>query len=103
MTSSWPLFAGAAVAVSALGFVGAFVAGQNVRRILSLNMASSGVFLLLVATARRSEPPDPVSHALALTGIVVSVSATALALTLAKRLGEPPGPERRDLPREDGS
>jgi multicomponent Na+:H+ antiporter subunit C len=33
--------------------------------------------------------PDPVPHALVLTGIVVASSATALALALGKRLREP--------------
>jgi len=32
--------------------------------------------------------PDPVPHALVLTGIVVAFSATALALALGRRLRE---------------
>jgi multicomponent Na+:H+ antiporter subunit C len=58
------------------------------RKILALNLMGSGIFLLLVALARRTrEPfPDPVPHALVLTGIVVAVSATALALALARRI-----------------
>lgn len=86
--TAWLLYAAAAAGMSAVGFVGAFVARHAVRKILSLNIASSGVFLLFVATARRSEDADPVPHALVLTGIVVSVSATALALALARRLAE---------------
>jgi multicomponent Na+:H+ antiporter subunit C len=39
-----------------------------------------------VALARRSVPADPVPHALVLTGLVVGVSSTALALALAVRL-----------------
>jgi multicomponent Na+:H+ antiporter subunit C len=47
---------------------------------------------VLVAVAYRGleKAPDPIPHALVLTGIVVAVSATALALTLGQRL------ERRD-------
>ena len=58
------------------------------RRILALNVMSSAVFLLLVAIARRQPdgPPDPIPHAMVLTGIVVAVSASAFALVLLKRL-----------------
>ena len=46
------------------------------------------MFVVLIAFARRvaGPVPDPVSHALVLTGIVVTVSATAVALALAVRL-----------------
>jgi multicomponent Na+:H+ antiporter subunit C len=48
---------------------------------------SNGVFLLLVALAGRGgEQPDPVPHAMVITGIVVAVSATALALVLMLRV-----------------
>ena len=60
------------------------------RKILALNIMSSGIFLMLVAVAHRppNNPSDPVPHAMVLTGIVVAVSATALALTLACRIHE---------------
>jgi multicomponent Na+:H+ antiporter subunit C len=97
---TWALYAVAAAAVTVVGFVGAFESRGPLRKVLMLNVASSGVFLVLVASARRiaSERPDPVPHALVLTGIVVSVSATGLALCLARRLAarrEPPGGARR--------
>lgn len=84
----WMLYAAAAALMTTIGFVGAFTTPHPVRRILALNIASSGVFLVLVTSARRgpSDLPDPVPHALVLTGIVVSVSATALGLALARRL-----------------
>ncbi len=84
----WMLYAAAAAFVIVVGLVGTFAANHPVRRIVALNVASSGVFLILVASARRasSELADPIPHALVLTGIVVSVSATALALALAKRM-----------------
>ena len=49
---------------------------------------SSGVFLVLVALARRvpGPEPDPVPHAMVITGIVVAISATAMAVVLARRL-----------------
>lgn len=64
-----------------------------VRKILSLNVLGSSVFLVLVALAKRAPdaPPDPVSHAMVITGIVVAVSATALTLSLMLKLHEATG------------
>jgi multicomponent Na+:H+ antiporter subunit C len=46
--------------------------------------------MVLVALAARSgdRPPDPVLHAMVLTGIVVAVSATGLAVALACGLAD---------------
>jgi multicomponent Na+:H+ antiporter subunit C len=72
-----------------------FARAPVLKRIVAANLIGTGVFLILVALADRSTPaePDPVPHALVLTGVVVSVSATALALGLARRLTDrrPPG------------
>jgi multicomponent Na+:H+ antiporter subunit C len=48
----------------------------------------SGIFLLMVSIASRNPegPPDPVPHALVLTGLVVAVSFTAFALVLTRRI-----------------
>lgn len=89
--TTWSAFAAAGLAVVAVGLHGLSNGrSRRVRRILALNVASSGVFLVLVALAYRAPAPgaDPIPHALVLTGIVVSVSATALALALARRLAE---------------
>ena len=53
-----------------------------------VNISGSGIFLVFVAIAYRGgdATPDPLPHALVLTGIVVAVSATALALALGRRL-----------------
>ena len=53
---------------------------------------------MLVALAKRSGDalPDPVPHAMVITGIVVAVSATALALTLMLKLTAESG--RAELP-----
>lgn len=76
------------VSLFALGLYGLLTCDHLLRKILALNIMGSGVFLFLVAVAYRrpGAEPDPVPHAMVLTGIVVAVSATALALTLARRV-----------------
>lgn len=71
-----------------IGLGGLFVCDHMLRKILAANLAGSGLFLVLVALARRpvDAPPDPIPHALVLTGILVTVSATALALALHRSL-----------------
>lgn len=68
-----------------------------ISRILALNVAGTGVFLVLVALAYQGPDgdPDPVPHAMVLTGLVVAISATAFALALASRVREVTG--RGDL------
>jgi multicomponent Na+:H+ antiporter subunit C len=82
------LYALAAVMLCAIGLHAVIAYDHLLRKILALNVLSSGVFLLFVAIARRvpDAPPDPVPHAMVLTGIVVAVSATALGLALTRRI-----------------
>lgn len=80
------LYALAGIALFGLGLHGLIARAQLVTRILALNVMSAGVFMLLIAIAARGDSPDPVPHALVLTGIVVAVSATALALVLVVRV-----------------
>ena len=65
-----------------LGSGGVILLTHPVRRILAFNLMGSGVFLVLVGLAQRDGHADPVPQAMVLTGIVVSVAATALALAL---------------------
>jgi multicomponent Na+:H+ antiporter subunit C len=88
------LYALSGVALAVIGLVGVVAHRNLLRRTLSLNFCSSGVFLVIVALARRSAPADPVPHALVLTGLVVGVSSTALALALAVRLHRETGAGR---------
>lgn len=79
------LFALVASLLVALALVSVFTARHLIRRLLALNILSSAVFLLLVLIARTVGGIDPVPHALVLTGIVVSVSTTAVVLALYLR------------------
>ena len=84
-------YAALGVLLFAMGLLGLVSGRHPVRKILALNVMGAGIFLFLVAAAARdsSGGPDPVPHAMVLTGIVVAVSATALALALAGRIQQP--------------
>ena len=86
------LYALVGVGLFVLGLHGLIVHSHLLRKIIALNIMGSGVFLIMVALARRAaEIPGPVPHAMVITGIVVAVSATALALVLLLRLKEATG------------
>lgn len=98
--------------IYSLGAIGLFIIclhglitrAHMLRKILALNMMGSSVFLLLVAIAYRNRVDgvaDPVPHAMVLTGIVVAVSTTALALALARRYHAQTG--KTEFGDEDGS
>jgi len=84
-----------------MGVYGLMTQPHLLKKLLSLNVASAGVFLLMVAMAYRGEKLDPVPHALVLTGIVISVSATAYAVALAARLFRMTGSPTLDDPGSD--
>lgn len=95
------LYALAGIVLFGLGLHALLVRPHLVVKVLALNVMGAGVFMVLIAMAARSEVPDPVPHALVLTGIVVAVSATALALVLALRVRSATG--RNELPDDDSS
>lgn len=74
--------------VTVVGILGTLLIGDLIRRIVALNIASAGVMLVLLAVAYRVDPdePDPVPQALVLTGIVIMVAVTGVALGLARRI-----------------
>jgi multicomponent Na+:H+ antiporter subunit C len=92
------LFALAGAALFALGVAGVVLLAHLLRRILAFNLMGSGAFLVLVGLAQRNDVADPVPQAMVLTGIVVAVAATALALALTRKLHALTG--RLELPRD---
>lgn len=87
------LFALLGVALFVIGAAGALLVAAPLRRILALNVMGSGAFLTLVGTAQRDGVSDPVPQAMVLTGIVVAVAATAVALALVGRLDAESSPD----------
>jgi multicomponent Na+:H+ antiporter subunit C len=82
------LYALTGICLFALGLYALITHYNLLRKIIALNIMSSGVFLVLVALAGRSLDalPDPVPLAMVITGIVVTVSSTALALVLILKM-----------------
>lgn len=88
MIDAHQLYAGVAVLLFAGGLRALIVDAHLLRKIIALNVMSSGVFLLLISIARRDagEFPDPVPQAMVLTGIVIGLAVSALAMVLARRI-----------------
>lgn len=78
----------AGTALFAIGFYSLVIQTHLLRRIMALNVMGSGVFLVFLTLAAQAagEIADPVPQAMVLTGIVVAVCATGLALALADRV-----------------
>lgn len=96
------LYLVAAAAVVGIGVYGLLAAPHILRKVLALNLIASGVFLLLVVLGGgHAGRPDPVPQAMVLTGIVVTISATAFALILLVRLHRDTGQVTLEAPEED--
>lgn len=74
-----------AAALFAIGLYGVLIRGRLIHRLLAVNLMTSAVFLFLVVVAAESPGgPDPVPHAMVLTGIVIALSTTGFALALIR-------------------
>lgn len=78
------IYALAGVVLFGIGLSGFLLLQHLLRRLLAFNLIGSGTFLVLVGLAQHSGAPDPVPQALVLTGIVVAIAATALAIVLIR-------------------
>jgi multicomponent Na+:H+ antiporter subunit C len=101
--SPFLVYAATSTALVGLALYALVVRPELIRKLLALNVLGAASFLLLVAIAYRNAgadgTPDPVPHAMVLTGIVVAVSATAFGIALARRIEGEAGLDR--LPDED--
>lgn len=82
------LYALVGTGLFALGLHALIVHAHLLRKILAINVMGSGTFMVFIALAKRtpSGSPDAVPQAMVITGIVVAISATALALGLMVKL-----------------
>lgn len=79
---------GGAVLVG-LGVWGLLALRHLLRRVVAFNVIGSGIFLFFGAIAARGGgEPDPVPQALIITGIVVALSTSALAVMLVAALAQ---------------
>jgi multicomponent Na+:H+ antiporter subunit C len=87
------LFSACGAVLIAIGVAGLVARAHLLRRILALNIAGSGVFLLFGGFGYRQPElgADPVPQAIVITGIIVALAATALGITLTVRLFEETG------------
>jgi multicomponent Na+:H+ antiporter subunit C len=88
MIETHALFAVAGVLVFCIGMYGLVAREHLLRKVIGFNVMGAGVFLFLVSIARRNADPfpDPVPHAMVITGIVVALAASAFAVAVARRL-----------------
>lgn len=76
------LYALTGAALAGTGFYGLIAERHLLRRVISFNLIGSGLFVFLGAVGVRNGEPDPIPQALIITGIVVALSASALAVGL---------------------
>ncbi|MCC6007811.1 MAG: NADH-quinone oxidoreductase subunit K [Rhodobacteraceae bacterium] len=88
---SLTVFAMTGASLVGLGIYGLLALPQLLRRIISFNLIGSGLFLFLGAAGARGEAVDAVPQALIITGIVVALAASALAVGLVVALARRSG------------
>lgn len=96
------LYAGGGIMIFFIGLHALLIQRHLLRKILATNVMSSGVFLVFIALGSRAPGgvTDPVPQALVLTGIVVALCFTAVALVLAVRIHSLTGCTTFDQDRE---
>lgn len=94
------IYTAAGIILFLLGTYALIAYAHLLRKILAANIMGSGVFMVFIALAGRTPgAPDPVPHAMVLTGIVVTVAFTSVALALAVRIARTS--DRAHLPGRD--
>jgi|GEM_PF-7052331 multicomponent Na+:H+ antiporter subunit C len=77
------IYALTGAALFCLGIVGIVLRQNPVQKLICFNLFTSGIFMIFIATSY-TQKPDSVATALVLTGLVVSLGATALGLMLIR-------------------
>lgn len=99
---SLTLFALTGSVLVGLGVYGLLAHPHLLRRIIAFNLIGSGLFLFFGAAGARGVGLDPIPQALIITGIVVALSASALAVALVAALARSTGrailPDAEDHP-----
>lgn len=85
------VFAVTGAALVGLGVYGLLARPHILRRIIAFNLIGSGLFLFFGAAGARGVGVDPIPQALIITGIVVALSASALAVGLVVALARSTG------------
>lgn len=89
MSAAGLLYAALAAGLFGLGLVAVVLHRHPLRRLLAINVMGLGVFTaLLYPGPVEGSGPDPVPHALVITGLVVAVASTALGLSLIRSAGD---------------
>ncbi|MDO5626699.1 MAG: NADH-quinone oxidoreductase subunit K [Mobilicoccus sp.] len=81
--TTWTLWL--AAVLTALGLGRLLTTEDPIARLVALNVTGAGTLLVLVGLSTRTDTPDAIPQALALTGIVITVAVTGVALVLAVR------------------
>lgn len=76
------IYGNCGIVLVGISILGLLLNNNIIKKILALNLSGVGIFMLLVSSAKNGPTFDAVPHAMVLTGIVVAVAGTALALTL---------------------
>ena len=94
--STSALYALTGIGLFVIGFYALSVYTHLLRKIIALNIMAGGIFLVFgaLSAGASGQMADPVPHALVITGIVVAVCATALALALMLRIAAETGEPR---------
>jgi len=79
---SLTVFALTGAMLAGLGIYGLLALPHLLRRIIAFNLIGSGLFLFFGAAGARGAAVDAIPQALIITGIVVALSASALAVGL---------------------
>ena len=72
------------VGIFVLGLLGVIIHKGYLRKLISLNLFTSGIFLIFISTTMQNTNADPVVTALVLTGLVVTLGATAFGVMLIR-------------------